>query len=73
MAVKSETVKYAAWCRSPWGLVVLVVLAIAFGGLIAVAGSILALVGTGLMLFAHLTLAIMSWHQHRKAIGESAA
>ena len=63
MKIKND--KCATWYRSPWGLVILVVLAVAFGGHIALGGNPLMIVGTGLMLFAHLTLAIMSWRAEK--------
>ena len=71
MAPESQSNRYAEWCRSPWGLVVLVILAVAFGGHLAFGRHVILTISTGVMLFAHLTLALISLRRSRESSGGS--
>ena len=59
--------KFQRWCRSPWGIVILVVFAISFGGLLALGGDIFLTVSTGVTLFCYLALILLGMRQEKKA------
>jgi hypothetical protein len=55
------------WYRSPWGIVILVVWAVAFGANLALGQAPFRTVTTGLLLFSHLTLVLIGLHRDKKA------
>lgn len=72
MITKSKSETYVEWCRSPWGLVILVVLAIAFGGHVTIcatgSGNLFMTISTGVMLFSHLALILIGLRKKDKDI-----
>ena len=69
--MKTETKKknYQEWCRSPFGIVILVVLSIAFGGHLALQGNVMMTIATGAMLFSHLGLILLGLYEKKKRKG----
>jgi len=71
MKTETQTQSYGKWCRSPFGIVILVVLAIAFGGHLALQGNVMMTIATGTMLFSHLALILLGLYQEKKKKGTS--
>jgi hypothetical protein len=57
-----------SWRQRPWAIVLLVLLAIAFGGQLMIGGPILGIVGCGLLLFGWTAGLIVSL-RNRKSSG----
>jgi hypothetical protein len=58
--VKKDTSEREAWRQRPWAIVLLILLAISFGGELVLGASPLAMIGSGLLLFGWTTMLIMS-------------
>jgi hypothetical protein len=57
---KTDAIDREAWRHRPWAIVLLILLAISFGGELVLGASPLAMIGSGLLLFGWTTTLIMS-------------
>jgi hypothetical protein len=55
-----QTIDREAWRQRPWAIVLLILLAVSFGGELVLGAPPLALIGSGLLLFGWTALLIMS-------------